>query len=108
MCGLCGILGDGTHWTDGVREASSAAAVPWLRRQSRRERVTLGNAVLRRSGVTLEDWQGVGFVLRGRTGATQMAGALTDLWPKVDRLARHAIDPLDPELLDALDAIGQR
>ena len=107
MCGLCGILGDGSHWTDGVRDAASASAVPWLRRQARRERLVLGRAVLRRSGLTLEDWQGSEFVLRARTGATQMVGTLTDLWPKADRLAKHPIDPLDPAWLDALDAIGQ-
>jgi hypothetical protein len=104
MCGLCGILGDGSHWTDGVQGAASV--VPWLRRQARRERVTLGNAVLHGAGLTLADWQGSGFVLRARTGATEMVGTLTDLWPKADRLARHAIDPLDPAFLEALDAIG--
>jgi len=107
MCGLCGVLGDGTHWTDGVRAQSSASAVPWLRRQARRERVVLGNAVLREAGLTLSDWQGTEFLLRARTGAVDLVVTLTDLWPKADRLAGRAIDPLDPRLLDALDAAAR-
>lgn len=106
MCGLCGILGEG-HWTDGVRAVPSASAVPWLRRQARRERILLGNAVLNRSGLTLSDWQGAEFMLRSRTGSTQMVGTLTDLWPKADRLARQLVDPLDPAFLDTLDAAGR-
>ena len=106
MCGLCGILGEG-HWTDGVRAVPSTSAVPWLRRQARRERVILGNAVLNRSGLTVADWQGAVLMLRSRTGATQMVGTLSDLWPKADRLAKHRIDPLDCGLLDALDGLGR-
>lgn len=106
MCGLCGILGEG-HWTDGVRAPSAASAVPWLRRQARRERILLGNAVLGRSGLALSDWQGAEFMLRSRTGSAQMVGTLGDLWPKADRLARQPVDPLDPDLLDALDGTGR-
>ena len=106
MCGLCGILGGSGHWTDGVG-TGQAAAVPWLRRQARRERVALGNAVLRPIGLTLSDWQGSEFLLRARTGATTMVGTLTDLWPKAERLSGRIIDPLDPDFLDTLDAAGR-
>jgi hypothetical protein len=107
MCGLCGVLGDGSHWADG-QERGAPSAVPWLRRQARRQRVVLGNAVLRRYGMTLSDWQGAEFVLRSRTGATQIVGSLADLWPKAERLSGTEIDPLDPALLDALDAAGRQ
>ena len=106
MCGLCGILGDGTHWADGLVRPGEppASAVPWLRREARRRRVALGNAVLRHYGLSLTDWQGAGFVLRGRTGGAAMVAGLGDLWPKAERLCGKAIDPLDAALLDALDA----
>lgn len=106
MCGLCGILGDGTHWADGMGR-DTASAVPSLRRQARRQRVVLGNLVLRRYGMALSDWQGAEFVLRSRTGASQIVGSLGDLWPAAERLSRTEIDPLDPALLDALDAAGR-
>ena len=107
MCGLCGILGDGTHWADGLvrpGEIPPASAIPWLRRQARRQRVALGNQVLRHYGLSLADWQGSGFVLRGRTGSTEMVAGLGDLWAKAERLCGKPLDPLDPVLLDALDA----
>lgn len=105
MCGLCGVLGGEAHWADGVAGpgAPAASAVPWLRRQARRRRVELGNRVLRHHGLALADWQGTGYVLRGRTGGTEMVAGLADLWPKAERLCGRPVDPLDPALLDALD-----
>ncbi len=95
------MLGGGEHWTDGTR--GSQSAVPWMRRQARREHVALGNAALRRSGLSLSDWQGTAFLLRARTGGSVMVDTLGDLWPKAERLAGRLVDPLDPALLDALD-----
>ena len=108
MCGLCGILGDGSHWADGVAGPgeTAASAVPWLRRQARRRRVALGNAVLRHYGLSLADWQGSDFLLRDRTGAAQVVGGLRDLWPKAERMAGASLDPLDPALLRALERHG--
>ncbi len=107
MCGLCGILGDGTHWADGLTgpgERAAASAVPWVRRQVRRRRVEIGNVVLRPYGLSIADWQGTAFILRNRTGLAGMVDTLSDLWPEAERLAGRTLDPLDPALLDALDA----
>ena len=105
MCGLCGILGDGSHWADGVAGPgeTAASAVPWLRRQARRQRVSLGNQVLRHRGLSIADWQGASYLLRGRTGATAIVTGLGDLWPAVDRLSGAPLDPLDPALLEAIE-----
>lgn len=110
MCGLCGILGDGTHWADGVAGPGEplASAVPWLRRQARRQRVLIGNMVLRHYGLSLADWQGSALLLRNRTGATQLVNTLADLWPKAERMAGVALDPLDPSLLQALETHAAR
>ena len=107
MCGLCGILGDGTHWADGIGPEQGASAVPWLRRRARRQRVALGNQVLRAYGLHLADWQGTRFLLSNRTGAAQVVGGLADLWTAADRMAGRPLDPLDPSLLDALDGRGR-
>lgn len=108
MCGLCGILGDGAHWGDGVVGAgqASASAIPWLRRRARRRRVALGNAVLRHYGLSLADWQGKEFLLSSRTGSVAIVGTLGDLWPKAERMAGRPLDPLDPALLRTLEAQG--
>jgi hypothetical protein len=106
MGGLCGILGDATHWADGIPRpgAPPASAVAWQRRQDRRARVALANRVLRHYGLSMTDWQGRQFVLRSGTGASLIVTGLGDLWLKAGRLAGRALDPLDPALLDALDA----
>jgi hypothetical protein len=103
VCGLCGILGDGSHWADGV---TGPSAIPWLRREARRQRVALASAALRPFGLSLADWQGATFLLRNRTGATLPVATLADLWPKAERMAGRPLDPLDPQWLDALDGGG--
>ncbi len=108
MCGLCGTLAHGMHSPGGVVRPGEppASAVPWLRRQARRQRMALGNTVLRHYGLSLADWQGSAFLLRNRTGATGIVQGLADLWPKAERMAGTPLDPLDPALLDALERHG--
>ena len=104
MCGLCGVLGGGGDWADGLGagETGAASAVASSRRAARREHVTLANALLRRAGLTMSDWQGSAFVLRRHTGSTEMVRSLGELWTQADRLGT-LIDPLDPDLLEDLD-----
>jgi hypothetical protein len=104
MCGLCGVLGGGADWADGLSagETGAASAVASSRRTARREQVAIANAVLRRAGLTMSDWQGSAFVLRRRTGSTEMVGSLGELWTQADRLGT-SVDPLDPDLLEDLD-----
>jgi hypothetical protein len=96
MCGLCGILGGGEHWTD--RPGERAA-----RRRERLERVRLVNAVLRHYGLKLEDWQGSSFLLTSRTGRMEIVDSLGALWPVATQLAGRRLDPLDPALVAALE-----
>ena len=105
MCGLCGMLGGGRHWADGVPSEAELAgsAPPRARRQMRRERAALCNAVLRAYGLSLADWQGSEFQLRNRTGVTRSVDGLTDLWPKAEQMSGAGIDPLDPRLLETLN-----
>jgi len=105
MCGLCGILGDATHWADPIRPGEPAAsAVAWERRRERRQRVAICNRILRHYGLSMTDWQGRQFILRGGTGASLIVNGVGDLWQKAERLAGRTLDPLDPAFLDALDA----
>ena len=96
MCGLCGILGAGEHWTD--RPGERAA-----QRRERLERVRLVNAVLRHYGLRIEDWQGSVFLLTSRTGRTEIVDSLGALWPVAARLAGRRLDPLDETLVAALE-----
>ena len=106
MCALCGVLGGDGHWTD-------AAARPGVftrnvgslqRRRERINRVACAQTVLGFYGLTLSDWQASSFVLSTRTGKTEMVDNLTHLWAAAEKLIGRPCDPLDPRLLDWLEA----
>ncbi len=103
MCGLCGSLQGGAHWSDGAPPDAAADAMPsWQRRAERRLRIACANRVLAPAGLTLGDWQGSRFILRNRTGRAVEVAGFGDLWPQADKLSASLPDPLDPDYLDDL------
>lgn len=106
MCSLCGVLGGKTHWTESSGPAGSLAEAGLYatRGAERQERVRLLNRVLRPFGLTLGDWAGASYVLRSRTGQSELVENLTQLWPAAERLQKRPCDPLDPEVIAALGA----
>jgi hypothetical protein len=108
MCALCGVLGGDDHWTD-------AAARPGVftrnvdarqRRRERVNRVACAQKVLGFYGLTLSDWQASSFILSTRTGKTEIVDNLTHLWAAAEKLTGRPCDPLDPRLLERLEATG--
>lgn len=103
MCGLCGSLQGGAHWSDGALPSAPSGTVPsWQARAERRARLEAANRVLRACGLSLADWQGARFMLRNRTGGAAEITGFGDLWPQADRLCAVPPDPLDPGFLDDL------
>jgi hypothetical protein len=98
MCGLCGIVGNAPHWTDGV----SAPDTP-TRRRERQERVRGLNRVLAPFGLTASDWQGHAYVIATRTGRSEIVDNAGHLWQAAARLRGRACDPLDPALIARLE-----
>jgi hypothetical protein len=94
MCGLCGIFGGTPHWTDPAGDGGLTGA--------RQRQAAMANAVLGRYGLTLKPWMGR-FTLASRTGKSAVVDNLGALWPAAERLAGRACDPLDPDLLAALE-----
>jgi hypothetical protein len=107
MCGLCGVLGAETHWSETTArpEAFWPAAPGGLptRRQERQQRIALTNQVLRHYGLKLADFEGQSYLLRGATGRQAMVPHLAGMWAAAERLAGRPCDPLDPSLLAALE-----
>src|SRR5437867_13431854 len=101
MCGLCGVLGWGDHWT-------AASANPEIfgetrtRRAERAERVRIANAVLAAFALRLDDWQGASFVLSSATGKREMVETLPDVWRAAAGMLGCIIDPLDAGLIDRM------
>jgi hypothetical protein len=101
MCALCGVLGGKDHWTDpiereGVYIRASGAAE---RRRERALRIAEANRILSLIGLALEDWQADSYVLRGKTGKSEVVSDLAALWPSVEKMLGRPLDPLDPETL---------
>jgi hypothetical protein len=98
MCGLCGVLGGGDHWTDG-----QAIGGPTTRRADRLRRVALANAVLGHYGLQMSDWQGVHYLLASRTGRTEIVDNPTHVWQAAEAILGRRCDPLDPALVERLE-----
>ena len=117
MCGLCGMFAGDRHWTE--RAASPAifgaagrtgdsggdGSPPRTRvtpARERQERVRLVNRVLDPLGLVLAEWAASSYVLRTKTGRSEMVPDLGALWPAAERLLGRPCDPLDPDLLARL------
>lgn len=106
MCGLCGIVGNAPHWTDGV--PGQAVADPPARRRERQERVRALNRVLGPFGLTASDWQAHAYVIANRTGRSEIVDTVAHLWQAAARLRGQPCDPLDPGLIARLEGDGHR
>ena len=112
MCGLCGMFAGERHWTE--RAASPAifgdsgngdgrSGPPRVTpARERQERVRLVNRVLGPFGLVLAEWAASSYVLRTRTGRSEMVPDLGALWPAAERLLGRPCDPLDPDFLARL------
>ena len=98
MCGLCGVLGGGPHWTEDPTSRSTYRAAA-------QRRAALADRVLRASGVRVATWGGGRMTVRGATGGGAVVDDLAALWPTAEGLAKRRLDPLDPTFLDRL--VGQ-
>jgi hypothetical protein len=104
MCSLCGMLGAEDHWTDAAGpKGGSGVPLRATRRQERQRRAALANRVLGRYGLKLADFEGQSYVLSSRTGRTEIVPHLVGMWSAAEQLASRPCDPLDPELLAALE-----
>jgi hypothetical protein len=101
MCSLCGVLGSGPHWSDAV--APPDAPQSRTRRQERAARIALANRVLRHYRLKLGDFEGQSYVLRSATGRQAVVPDLVGMWAAAAQLAGRPCDPLDPDLIDALE-----
>ncbi|MBW4021859.1 MAG: hypothetical protein HIU92_01765 [Proteobacteria bacterium] len=111
MCGLCGIVGNAPHWTDGVpgpsvsAPSASGPAAPDTpsRRRERQERVRGLNRVLAPFGLTASDWQAHAYIIATRTGRSEIVDNVAHLWQAAARLRGKPCDPLDPVLIARLE-----
>jgi hypothetical protein len=101
MCGLCGVFLTETSWSDaGVGCVEQGART---RRHERLHRVALANRVLKHFGSKVADWNGVSYLVSGPTGQTAIVPSIAAVWPVTEQLRKQRIDPLDEQLIGALE-----
>jgi hypothetical protein len=103
MCGLCGVFLTEAHWADAALSPDEDVRA---RRQERVRRVTLANRVLRHYGLKVGDWQGSAYLLSNQTGQTQVVASIAAVWPAAEQMRKRLLDPLDQDLIEALERGG--
>jgi hypothetical protein len=105
VCSLCGVLGGGAHWTDASAQAElfRARSGQPTRRRERAARIALANRILKHYRLKLGDFEGRSYVLRSATGRQAVVPDLVGMWTMAETIAGRACDPLDPDLIEALE-----
>ena len=82
MCALCGVLGGKGHWTEPLKRDGVYVRFsdPAHRRRERALRIGEANAILGLFGLSLDDWHANSYVLRTRTGKSELVADLAALW----------------------------
>ena len=99
MCGLCGLLGGELHWASSIKTSLPD-------RQERFRRVVQANRILGFYKLRLEDFQGVSYILTTATGRSEILLDLGQIWRTAEQISGRPLDPLDPQLLAALEGVG--
>jgi hypothetical protein len=94
MCGLCGMLGDRSHWSESGRPGDEDSLR--ARRVERQIRIEHLNRILRAFGCNVTDWQGGPYLLATYTGKSELVPNLPTMWAAVERLTGRQVDPLEP------------
>lgn len=97
MCGLCGLIGEDAHWSDPLDKS-----IPG--RRERLRRIASINRVIAPFRLKVSDFQGSSYLIQGATGKQGLASGLDQLWQVAEELVNRKLDPLDPRILDNLEA----
>lgn len=101
MCGLCGVFLTETHWAEASLSAGQGGGR--TRRHERLHRVVLANRILEHYGLKVSDWQGSAYLLSSRTGQHAVVASIAAVWPQAEQMRRLTLDPLDEQLIAALE-----
>jgi hypothetical protein len=89
MCGMCGLLGGGRHWSNAVAPGQDASA-----RRHRYAQIALANRLLQPFRLQLTDFHGQSFVLASPTGAVEIVNDFMQVWKAAEKMLGRPLDPL--------------
>jgi len=101
MCAFCGAFGGAEHWTDHPA-GPGTGLTPVAERQ---KKARSANGLLALYGLDLSEWGGR-YTLRNRTGGVAVVDHFGAIWTEAERLAGRPCDPLDPQVIAALEETG--
>jgi hypothetical protein len=89
MCGMCGLLGGGSHWSNtGAPDDGSNG------RRRRYLQAALANRILQGCRLRLDDFHGQSFILTSPTGATELVADFSQVWKVAEKMLGRPLDPL--------------
>jgi hypothetical protein len=103
MCALCGAFGGTEHWSN----ESGAAGRAKPPAADRSARAAMANRVLGLYGLHLSEWGGR-FTLASRTGGMVIVDHFGALWSEAERLGGRPCDPLDRDVIEAVERIAKQ
>jgi hypothetical protein len=90
MCGMCGLLGGGNHWSNATLPVEGANA-----RRQRLLQAAVANRLLSLFRLQLDDFHGQSFVLSSPTGARQIVDDFSQVWQAAEAMLGRPLDPLE-------------
>lgn len=89
MCGMCGLLGGGNHWSNVTAPDSGLDA-----RRQRYIQAALANRILIPLRLKLDDFHGQSFVLSSATGKSELVSDFAQVWKVAETMLGRPLDPL--------------
>jgi hypothetical protein len=98
MCGLCGVFGMSSHWSDNAADAGSEDSRKLPDRVARAHRLRIAQRMLKPFRLSVREWTG-GYIVATSTGKSAVIDNLGALWQEAEKLTGRVCDPLDERYL---------
>ena len=107
MCGLCGVLGPSTHWSDTSGEFVLLRKGK-TRLSHRSYQLQILNSILSQNGFSASDWQGTSYLVSNGKGSTEIASHVSAVWSVVDNISKEKFDPLNKSFLEKISLLSSK
>lgn len=98
MCGLCGLIGEETDWTNALQ-----SSLP--KRRERLRKIKILNLLIVPKRLTISDFQGMSYMVQAPTGRSSLATGLNQLFSEIESLSGQKIDVLGIDFLEYLETL---
>lgn len=98
MCGLCGLIGEATDWTNALQ-----SSLP--KRRERLRKIKILNLLIVPKRLTISDFHGMSYMVQTPTGRSSLATGLNQLFSEIESLSGQKIDVLGIDFLEYLETL---